>query len=909
MRRSMFLAPAFLLAGSGLLAAQPTDFRSTGPFCARPSAIAAGPTPTAEAYLAVGGRLFRSLDGWLSWQEAGADLPVPDDVYLSSVAADPFDPRRLVFTVFSGGTFRSVDAGESWTPASDLPTDLFSEVWSAPAASGTFYAVDGVDGLYRSVDSGLHWQRIDPPSSTPNYLLFPTEPGPPGRLWLLSSLEEELWRSDDAGESWLLAGAGRPEGGIRNIVADPARPSVAYLTEFHRLWRTEDAETWTQVGGEIPVNTFVTTYSLLVLPGDPAILLAGQIGEPSSPIPAGPGLVRSIDGGLSWQPGGLVGETVFDLRYVPESGWAVAMTASGAFVSRDLGESWQRFGDGVNAARVVATAAAGEDHRRLLASVIECEGPRLALSDDGGRSWRLEPGLAVQPFSTFEVLDFAVVPSSPGTVYAGAVNGVWRSDDGGETWQHTPGPNDVWGLAVRPDDPDIVFAASLDTGLARSVDGGEGWQTGLLDALEIPGVFAVAVDPLEPQRVLAGGTGGLARSLDGGASWSRVPEVEHSVRGLAFDPGEPGAVVALTPFDPAPMIRSLDGGATWQPAGGGLDSFPLAVVFVPGEPGTAIAGTDTGLYRSFDGGATWTHWPESAGTLIVRDVAFDPAGRLLVATWTDGLLIAGPPGLAAECRPGPETACLLDGAFEVHGAMWDFETPTGERTLGVMELPGGRAESDQAVFFESFRPGNFELAVKMVDACGLPAGDPQRAYWAFFGGLTNAASEVVVEDTVTGAEHRWDNPAGSFPRSVGDTGAFPCVDGVPPAPCEGDAGTACLLGGRFRITGLMHDFSDPPQAVPARVMSFPDERAESNQAVFFDSFRPGNFELGVKMVDACGLPPGNPLRAYWAFYGGLTNAEASIVVTQLASGRTDRWSNPGGTFPLSEGRTAAFPCP
>ena len=263
----------------------------------------------------------------------------------------------------------------------------------------------------------------------------------------------------------------------------------------------------------------------------------------------------------------------------------------------------------------------------------------------------------------------------------------------------------------------------------------------------------------------------------------------------------------------------------------------------------------------------------------------------------------------SDCSADGNTACLLGGKFKVEGEMMDFAKPPREFDTTVMSFPGGRAESDQAVFFESFSAGNFETGVKMVNACGLKEGNPLRAYWAFFGGLTNAETQLTILDTVTLQEYEWFNPPGVFPRTLGDTRAFPCADGAQQEACVGDDETACLLGGRFRVTGSMKNFADPPETFPTRVMSFSgDGRAESAQAVFFQSFTPGNFEAGVKMVDACTLPASHPLRAYWVFYGALTNAETRIRVTQRSTGLVDEWFNPSGTFPVSEGRTNAFPC-
>lgn len=265
------------------------------------------------------------------------------------------------------------------------------------------------------------------------------------------------------------------------------------------------------------------------------------------------------------------------------------------------------------------------------------------------------------------------------------------------------------------------------------------------------------------------------------------------------------------------------------------------------------------------------------------------------------------PGLE-PCVAGPETACLFDGLFKVEGSMQNFAIPPQTFTTRVMSFTSSRAESDQAVFFESFDAGNFEVGVKMVDGCGFPDGHSLHNYWVFFGGLTNAGTEMRITDTVTGQVYTWSNPARSFPQTVGDTAAFPCIAGAPVEACVASDGTACLIGGRFKVEGEMTNFADPPEIFPTRVMSFLSGRAESTQAVFFESFDVGNFEVGVKMVDGCGFPPGHPLHFYWVFYGGLTNAATHITVTQMTTGLEAEWINPSGNLPQSVGRTQAFPC-
>lgn len=83
----------------------------------------------------------------------------------------------------------------------------------------------------------------------------------------------------------------------------------------------------------------------------------------------------------------------------------------------------------------------------------------------------------------------------------------------------------------------------------------------------------------------------------------------------------------------------------------------------------------------------------------------------------------------------------------------------------------------------------------------------------------------------------------------------------------------------------------------------------TNQAGFFQSFTPGNFELGVRMVDACGLPQNHPQRGYWTFYGGLTNAGTEMSITQLATGSTDSWTvEPKESNQLASDGVPAFDC-
>ena len=90
-----------------------------------------------------------------------------------------------------------------------------------------------------------------------------------------------------------------------------------------------------------------------------------------------------------------------------------------------------------------------------------------------------------------------------------------------------------------------------------------------------------------------------------------------------------------------------------------------------------------------------------------------------------------------------------------------------------MDFSGQRAASDQSSFWWFFDPANFEMGVKMVDAC-VP---PFNAYWVFVSGLTNQAYDVAITDTHRGLTRHYRNPLGQYPQTIGATGAdtgFPC---------------------------------------------------------------------------------------------------------------------------------------
>lgn len=187
----------------------------------------------------------------------------------------------------------------------------------------------------------------------------------------------------------------------------------------------------------------------------------------------------------------------------------------------------------------------------------------------------------------------------------------------------------IWGVAVAPSNPQIIYAASNSTGMWKSTNGGLNWvqiNTGLSNLI----LQCVAVSQTNANVVMCGSTNtgtnpGVYRSSDGGASWNRIvtgiTETNINIQAIAIDPVNPNTAYC-TVFDGVAnstngIYKTTDAGALWTPvtSGIGLIKNFLAVAVNPLNPNTIYAGTSfnpvtsTGpavLYKSVNGGNLWT---------------------------------------------------------------------------------------------------------------------------------------------------------------------------------------------------------------------------------------------------------------------------------------------------------------
>lgn len=316
-------------------------------------------------------------------------------------------------------------------------------------------------------------------------------------------------------------------------------------------------------------------------------------------------------------------------------------TGGGVWKTTNGGGDWKNVSDGFFGGSIGAVAVSAWDPNVIYAGTGEVTvrgnvsvGNGIWKSTDAGRTWT-NVGLE----SSQRIPRIRIHPQDPDTVYAAVMGdlfganeerGVFRSTDGGKTWQKILYVNDQVGavdLAMDPTNPRILYATtwrvirtpySLESGgegskIWKSTDGGDHWQS-ISENEGMPkpplGISGISVSRSNPDNLFAiieAADGGVFRSTDAGKTWKRVNK-ERKLRQRAWyytrieaDPVEEDVVYVMN----VNFHRSKDGGKTFEkiatPHGDNHDLW-----IDPGDPKRMIEANDGGAQVSFDGGENWS---------------------------------------------------------------------------------------------------------------------------------------------------------------------------------------------------------------------------------------------------------------------------------------------------------------
>ncbi len=385
---------------------------------------------------------------------------------ISALDALDTDWRVVLVGSASGGVFKSLNAGQTWTP-------IFDDYGSGSIGDVAFYQGDPQiiwvgtgeannrnssgwgDGIYKSTDGGKTFTRMGL-EDTFQIARIATHPSDPdivyvaaiGSLWGYSG-SRGLYRTLDGGETWVKLTNGLPDdgkSGCTEIKMHPTDPDVLYAAMYHRLRKP-----WTFYSGG-----------------------------------ANSGIFKSNDGGESWKrltqglPEGELGRIGIDIyRSDPQT--------------------------------VVASVEASDK----LPADMSVPGPGVYRSDDGGETWRYLLRHTSRPMYHGRI---AINPLDDNLIYV--IARIFRfSKDGGKTFSGKPwrgaggDDHDLW---ISPQDKNVFYTAS-DQGAHLTIDGGKSFIS--FNNMAIAQYYAIGVDMRDPYWVYGGmqdigGFGGPSNSRD-----------------------------------------------------------------------------------------------------------------------------------------------------------------------------------------------------------------------------------------------------------------------------------------------------------------------------------------------------------------------------------------------------------
>jgi len=459
------------------------------------AALALAPDPARSLYAGTARGLYRSRDGGASWTRLSKGLPVPSIVTLA------IDPERatLLYAGTANGAYRSDDGGDSWRGITFGQTSLpVTALLADPRHPDTLYmGTSFVGGFFKTDDAGKTWTRIRGSTFTPSITGLTFIPGDPWKLVAATSFYSKVFVSPDSGATW------------------NETPGALILPALKNLSGAPDGETLYAAAGD-------GVYRFQAAPGEWTRLPDTRVGVPAKALYGGNGGTPSlwVCGSKGIAQGHLQnGAWVFSRHAAVRKGCVdVALAGGGRVIV--AGKSvlwvgpvhWQQRAVPTQGKPIQAMVL-GRDGKRLYVLTEH----RLLQSDDEGRTW-----IRAAEDSSSEFTAVAETGATPGTLWTATDSGFSRRTDDGKwikagegmfppgvgaivegarggrlyatsavlgrvfqrktadtSWSAADiqdGTADLSGLWIDPAHDGVIYVASRNSGMFRSVDHGVHWE-------------------------------------------------------------------------------------------------------------------------------------------------------------------------------------------------------------------------------------------------------------------------------------------------------------------------------------------------------------------------------------------------------------------------------------------------
>lgn len=581
----------------------------------------------------------------------------------------------------SGGIFKSIDQGSSWSPIFDDETSLsigdmaiaqsdnkimYVGTGEANAGGGSI-AYDG-NGVYKTNDGGITWAHIglDSMGSIGKVTINPAHPdicfvAAMGYLFQ-NNPDRGLYRSLNGGFTWDKVLFINDSTGIIDIAINPVHPDTIYAAAWERVRRvnrrlyggpssgifrsTNGGNTWKELTKGLPISS--GRIGLAIADSSPEILYAYYTDATTGTLDD---IYKSLDNGETWFHLNTSG--IIDAPYMwwfgkiftdPNNAATVYMTSYYMYKSIDGGNTWNQIFSGSHVDQHTICVKSKNSKKVLLGN----DGGAY-LSQNGGNGYVNLNGIPTMQFYSCEIDH-----TFPSRLYGGAQdNGVLRTITGNiNGWQSIVG-GDGFRVLVDPSDNHYVYAEIQYGALERSTNGGSsftGSTSGIGSQDRKNWNVPVIMNPLKPSTLYYG-SNRLYKSTDRAISWSVIsPDLtSHAVNNeivygtittISVSPVNDDIIYVGT--DDGNVQVTINGGNTWTSVSSSLpDRWVTSVVADPNDENSAyvtLSGFRFGepighIYKTSSQGNKWTDISGDLPDAPINDlIVTQLLGTLIVAT-------------------------------------------------------------------------------------------------------------------------------------------------------------------------------------------------------------------------------------------------------------------------------------
>ena len=686
-----------------------------------------------------GDGVYRSLNGGETWTHLG----LADTERIKRILVDPRDPDVAYVCALGHawgenaerGVFRTRDGGATWdkvlyideqTGCSDLDMDvsnpriLFAGMWTHRRWAWFFRDGGGETALYRSMDGGESWEKLDVAGDAPLARIgVAVAQSHPRTVYVISEvpdLKGSLWRSDDRGESWRVVNDD-PNINFRpfyysDMRVDPNNPEVLYALAGRLSKSTDGGRTFQRIAADVHGDH----QALWIDPMDSERIISGSDGGYQLSFDAGAtfDIINNVtlsqyyqifpdDQDLYWVCGGLQdnGHWCGPSNSLMSAGilkdeWFTTSGGDGFYAVPVPGAPWLIYSASQGGNIVLTDTRTGAQRRiHPYPKIVGSAGDALV-----DHRYRFNWDAPIH-----------ISPHDPATVYFGG-NVIFKSTDFGTSWTEIS-PD------LTTDDPD-----------KQQSSGGEIYTDNTAAEFHTT-VLTIAESPVQPGVIWAGtDDGNIQVTRDGGASWTNVV---GNIRGLRanswigkidaswHDAGTAYVAVDNHRYDDFTphVFVTRDYGATWSDISRGLpeDDYVYVIREDPRNPDLLYVGMERGMYGSWDGGRTWESIRNNIPPVSVRDIKIQQEyNDLVVGTHGRGAYVLDD---LSAFQQLPQAMADPQGAF-----LFDIRTATRwqianrDGNLGQREWRAENPEQGAIIRYYLRQAPGRPLTLQITDARG-----------------------------------------------------------------------------------------------------------------------------------------------------------------------------------------------